>query len=77
MNRQIRGRLVTVRGDLVPLWFLPSGEERPSRGWMASRSFPQQLLQTFPDIDPNVRELFLYAEDIKQWRLFIHQEYPY
>jgi salicylate hydroxylase len=44
---------------------------------MASRNFPQQLLQTFPDIDPNVRELFLYVEDIKQWHLFIRQEYPY
>jgi salicylate hydroxylase len=31
----------------------------------------------FPDIDPHVRKLFLHAEDIKQWRLFIHPEYPY
>lgn len=35
------------------------------------------LLDTFPDLDSDVRKLFLHAEDIKQWRLFIHPEYPY
>ncbi len=45
-------------------------------GWNISAT-PQQLLDTFPDLDPEVRKIFLHAEDIKQWRLYVHPEYPY
>jgi salicylate hydroxylase len=33
--------------------------------------------ETFPDLDPKVRKLFMNAEDIKMWRLYLHDEYPY
>lgn len=33
--------------------------------------------QTFPDLDAKVQLLFRNAEDIKMWRLYKHDEYPY
>ena len=45
-------------------------------GWNISTT-PENLAATFPDIDPRVRKLFLNAEDIKMWRLYMHEPYPY
>ena len=45
-------------------------------GWNIEAS-PQQLADTFPDLDPTVKKLFFGAEDIKMWRLFVHPQYPY
>ncbi|KAJ5689845.1 hypothetical protein N7462_004237 [Penicillium macrosclerotiorum] len=45
-------------------------------GWNISAS-PQQLVDTFPDLDPRMKTLMLNAEDIKMWRLYRHQPYPY
>ncbi|CAG8934735.1 unnamed protein product [Penicillium salamii] len=45
-------------------------------GWSISAS-PEQLVETFPDLDPRMRTLMLNAEDIKMWRLYKHQPYPY
>ncbi|KAJ5129127.1 uncharacterized protein N7515_005166 [Penicillium bovifimosum] len=45
-------------------------------GWSISAS-PQQLVDTFPDLDPRMRTLMMNAEDIKMWRLYKHQPYPY
>ncbi|KAF9894468.1 hypothetical protein FE257_007971 [Aspergillus nanangensis] len=45
-------------------------------GWNISAT-PQQLVDTFPDLDPRMRTLMLNAEDIKMWRLYRHQPYPY
>ncbi|KAJ5112896.1 hypothetical protein N7456_001430 [Penicillium angulare] len=45
-------------------------------GWNISAS-PQQLVDTFPDLDPRMRKLMLNADDIKMWRLYRHDPYPY
>jgi salicylate hydroxylase len=45
-------------------------------GWDISAS-PESLIETFQDLDPNLRKAFEHAEDIKQWRLISHKEDPY
>ncbi|KAH8898798.1 FAD/NAD(P)-binding domain-containing protein [Thozetella sp. PMI_491] len=45
-------------------------------GWNIGAT-AQELCDTFPELDPRVRKLFLNADDIKMWRLYVHQEYPY
>ncbi|KAB8079682.1 hypothetical protein BDV29DRAFT_196799 [Aspergillus leporis] len=45
-------------------------------GWNISAT-PQQLVETFPGLDPRMKRLMLNAEDIKMWRLYQHQPYPY
>ncbi|KAJ5622761.1 hypothetical protein N7490_011366 [Penicillium lividum] len=45
-------------------------------GWSIGAS-PEQLVDTFPDLDPRMRKLMLNAEDIKMWRLYRHDQYPY
>lgn len=45
-------------------------------GWNISAT-PQELIDTFPGLDERVKTLFSNAEDIKMWRLYIHEEYPY
>jgi salicylate hydroxylase len=45
-------------------------------GWNESIS-PQQLVETFPNLDQRVRQIMLHSEDIKIWRLFTHKPYPY
>jgi salicylate hydroxylase len=45
-------------------------------GWNISAT-PQELVDTFPGLDKRVKTLFLNADDIKMWRLYIHEAYPY
>ncbi|KAL6875070.1 FAD/NAD(P)-binding domain-containing protein [Trichoderma novae-zelandiae] len=45
-------------------------------GWNIS-STGDNLAATFPDLDQRLRLLFLNAEDIKMWRLYNHEPYPY
>ncbi|OJJ86984.1 uncharacterized protein ASPGLDRAFT_64281 [Aspergillus glaucus CBS 516.65] len=45
-------------------------------GWNTS-ALPQQLVDTFLDLDLRTKTLMLNAEDIKMWRLYRHQPYPY
>lgn len=45
-------------------------------GWNIGAS-PEELCDTFPGLDPRLKTLFMHAEDIKMWRLYVHQEYPY
>ncbi|KAE8377510.1 hypothetical protein BDV26DRAFT_263388 [Aspergillus bertholletiae] len=45
-------------------------------GWNISAT-PQQLVDTFPELDPRMKTLMLNAEDIKMWRLYRHEPYPY
>ncbi|CAI7588912.1 unnamed protein product [Penicillium pancosmium] len=45
-------------------------------GWDIGAT-PEQLVQTFPDLDPRMKKLMLNAEDIKMWRLYRHQPYPF
>jgi salicylate hydroxylase len=37
----------------------------------------KQLLAPFPDLDPDFLALLGNSEDIKPWRLFVHQPYPH
>jgi len=45
-------------------------------GWNIGAT-PEELAATYPELDPRVITLFLHASDIKMWRLYIHQPYPY
>ncbi|KAK1251873.1 hypothetical protein MKX07_007352 [Trichoderma sp. CBMAI-0711] len=45
-------------------------------GWNIS-STGENLAATFPNLDERLRLLFLNAEDIKMWRLYNHEPYPY
>ncbi|KAH8672595.1 salicylate hydroxylase [Tricladium varicosporioides] len=45
-------------------------------GWNISAS-PEELIATYPDLDPRLHALFTHATDIKMWRLYVHQPYPY
>ncbi|KAH6663981.1 hypothetical protein F5X68DRAFT_251224 [Plectosphaerella plurivora] len=45
-------------------------------GWNISTT-GENLVAKFPGIDPRLVTLFLNAEDIKMWRLYNHDEYPY
>lgn len=37
----------------------------------------EHLAATFPDLDERLRILFRNAEDVKMWRLYNHEPYPY
>jgi salicylate hydroxylase len=65
-------------GELLCVFAFFSAEKSDLQheGWNIPAS-PQTLLNTFPDLDPNLRKSFERAEDIKQWRLISHEEYPY
>ncbi|KAL6249682.1 hypothetical protein RBB50_003537 [Rhinocladiella similis] len=45
-------------------------------GWNLSTT-PENLVKTFPGLDPKLHSLFTNAEDIKMWRLYNHDPYPY
>jgi len=45
-------------------------------GWNISTT-GENLVRTFPGLDSNLCKLFLHASDIKMWRLYIHEPYPY
>lgn len=45
-------------------------------GWNLSTT-PANLVKTFPGLDPKLHSLFTNAEDIKMWRLYNHDPYPY
>lgn len=64
-------------GLLTGFAFFPA-ERAPmcEDGWDIPAS-PAELANTFPGIDPVLRDVMLVAEDVKIWRLFEHQPYPY
>jgi len=45
-------------------------------GWSHSLS-REDLLAPFGSLDPQLLQLFKNSEDIKPWRLFVHQPYPH
>lgn len=47
-----------------------------TEGWKEEAT-KEQLLAPFPDLDPDILALFENSEDIKPWRLFIHEPYPH
>ncbi|KAJ5684880.1 uncharacterized protein N7477_001225 [Penicillium maclennaniae] len=65
-------------GEVVSCYcfYLASVNNLREDGWNISAT-PQQLVETFPDLDPRMKTLMLNAEDIKMWRLYRHQPYPY
>lgn len=56
-------------GEVVSCYcFYPASHNNVREdGWNISAS-PQQLVETFPDLDPRMKTLMLNAEDIKMWR---------
>ncbi|KAB8227789.1 FAD-dependent oxidoreductase [Aspergillus alliaceus] len=64
--------------DVVSCYcFYPAAyNELREDGWNISTT-PQQLVDTFPDLDPRMKMLMLNAEDIKMWHLYRRQPYPY
>lgn len=56
-------------GDVVSCYcFYPAAKnDLREDGWDISAT-PQLLLDTFPDLDPDMRKLMRYATDIKMWR---------
>ncbi|KAE8155786.1 hypothetical protein BDV40DRAFT_306685 [Aspergillus tamarii] len=65
-------------GEVVSCYcFYPAAyNELREDGWNISAT-PQQLVDTFPGLDPRMKKLMLNAEDIKMWRLYRHEPYPY
>jgi salicylate hydroxylase len=65
-------------GDVISCYcFYPTAHNGLDKdGWNIGAT-PQELIDTFPDLDERVKLLFSHAEDIKMWRLYIHEEYPY
>ncbi|KAE8364678.1 hypothetical protein BDV27DRAFT_157625 [Aspergillus caelatus] len=65
-------------GEVVSCYcFYPAAyNELREDGWNISAT-PQQLVDTFPALDPRMKKLMLNAEDIKMWRLYRHDPYPY
>ncbi|GES58664.1 salicylate hydroxylase [Aspergillus terreus] len=65
-------------GEVVSCYCFYPAEYNDLRddGWNISAT-PQQLVDTFPGLDPRMKKLMLNAEDIKMWRLYRHQPYPY
>ena len=45
-------------------------------GWNISTT-GENLCNTFKDLDPDLHKLFLNADDIKMWRLYVHQPYSH
>jgi len=57
--------------------FFPTAlAKNPGEGW--SHEVPvKELLEPFETLDPDLLALFKNSTDIKPWRLFVHQPYPY
>ncbi|KAF4624744.1 hypothetical protein G7Y89_g13420 [Cudoniella acicularis] len=56
--------------------FFPTAlSNNPGEGWNHSISM-EELLAPFGTLDPRLQALFKNSEDIKPWRLFVHQPYP-
>ncbi|ABN65894.1 Salicylate hydroxylase (Salicylate 1-monooxygenase) [Scheffersomyces stipitis CBS 6054] len=65
-------------GEIVSCYCFYPAEINDLRedGWN-NEATPEQLLATFPELDGALKELFKIAFDIKQWRLYVHKQYPY
>ncbi|KAA8651266.1 hypothetical protein EYZ11_006786 [Aspergillus tanneri] len=50
--------------------------DHAEEGWNHEATH-EQLLAPFPTLDPRLLALFRNSVDIKPWRLFVHQPYPY
>ncbi|OJI96741.1 hypothetical protein ASPVEDRAFT_120797 [Aspergillus versicolor CBS 583.65] len=65
-------------GEVVSCYCFYPAEYNELRedGWNISAT-PQQLVDTFPQLDARMKKLMWNAEDIIMWRLYRHEPYPY
>jgi salicylate hydroxylase len=65
-------------GEIVSFYcFYPaSHNDQSEEGWNFSVT-PSMLSERFPDLDPDLLAIFKDCEDIKLWKLVIHEPYPY
>ncbi|OJZ83194.1 hypothetical protein ASPFODRAFT_140970 [Aspergillus luchuensis CBS 106.47] len=65
-------------GEVVSCYCFYPAEYNNLRGdgWNIAAT-PEQLVDTFPGLDERMKLLMMNAEDIKMWRLYRHQPYPY
>ncbi|CAF1340704.1 unnamed protein product [Adineta steineri] len=72
--------VVTVCSDseIVAFYcFYPAEHnDRTEEGWNFSAT-SSMLRAPFPDLDPNLLAIFEHVEDIKLWKLVVHDPYPY
>lgn len=63
-------------GDLISFYcFYPASYNNLRADGWDNDATSQNLLDTFPKLDPEIRRMFEKAYDIKQWRLYVHEEY--
>ncbi|KAK7517911.1 uncharacterized protein IWZ02DRAFT_447470 [Phyllosticta citriasiana] len=56
--------------------FFPTAKgKHGGEGWNYTATV-EELLSPYPDLDPRLLDLFRNSEDIKPWRLWVHQPYP-
>ncbi|CAF0854016.1 unnamed protein product [Adineta steineri] len=55
---------------------LSSYNHQSGEGWNFSAT-PSMLLECFPNLDSDLLAICKHCEDIKLWKLFIHEPYPY
>lgn len=57
--------------------FFPTDlSDHTGEGWNYEAGV-EQLLAPYPDLDPRLLAIFAHCTDIRPWRLFNHQPYPY
>ncbi|CAF1188324.1 unnamed protein product [Adineta steineri] len=65
-------------GEIVSFYcFYPaSHNDQSEEGWNF-KATSSMLIERFPDLDPDLLAIFEHAEDIKLWKLVVHEPYPY
>ncbi|CAF1354197.1 unnamed protein product [Adineta steineri] len=65
-------------GEIISFYCFspPSYNHQSEEGWNFSAT-PSMLIERFPDLDPDLLAIFKHCEDIKLWKLAIHEPYPY
>lgn len=58
--------------------FFPANlADNSNESWTSADLGVDQLIAPFPDLDPELIELFKSSEDIKPWRLWVHTPYTH
>ncbi|CAF3266067.1 unnamed protein product [Rotaria sp. Silwood2] len=65
-------------GEIVAFYcFYPAEHnDRSEEGWNFSAT-SSMLCAHYPDLDPDLLTIFQHVEDIKLWKLVVHEPYPY
>ena len=65
-------------GDIVSFYccYPAVHNDQTEEGWNFSAT-PAMLRAPYPDLDPDLLAIFEHCEDIKLWKLVIHEPYPY